>query len=302
MSTDAAWLRGAITPLITPFRDGEVDLDAFAALVERQAVEGADGVVVTGTTGEPTSLSAAERAALLGTAVQAARGRLPVVAATGSANHTETVALTRAAEAAGADAVLVVVPAFVKPSQAGLVEHFTRVLNATALPALIYHIPGRSGTGVTVETVLRIAERAPNLVGLKSADPDLDLVTALLLELGEDFRVFCGVESLSYPMLALGGAGLMSAVGNLEPGRVSDVCAAVREQDHARALRRHRELFAVNQAVFYATNPVPLKAMLAARGLASAEVRPPLAALDAGTHDRVLRALATLDAPAVGVS
>jgi 4-hydroxy-tetrahydrodipicolinate synthase len=292
---EAAELRGSLTPVVTPFRNGDVDLDAFGHLVERQVAEGSHGVVITGTTGEPTSLSQEERATLFGAAVTAAAGRVPVVAATGASNHEETLELTRSAEAAGVDAVLVVVPAFVRPSQRGLLEHFRRVFGATDLPAMIYHIPGRSAAGVTVETVQSIAEAAPNLIGLKSASPDLDLVTSLLLALGDDFKVFCGVESLTYPMLAVGAAGVMSAVANLEPNRVADLCEAVAEGDHPRALVRHRELFEVNRAVFFDTNPVPLKAMLAARGIASEEVRPPLAPLDQRTRARVMAALESLD-------
>ena len=283
-------LRGSLVPLVTPFAGGAVDVEAFEAAVERVGVA-SDGVVATGTSGEPTSLSAKERAELYWRAVAVAAGRFPVVAATGSPNQVETIALTRAAEEAGVDAAMVVCPAFVKPSQEGLRQHFLAVARATELPFLIYNIPGRAGVGVSAETVARIAEDAPNLVGLKHASPDLDLVTDLLFRLGEDFRLFCGLESFSYPFLALGGSGLMSAVGNLVPEPVADLCRAVGEGDHARALALHRSLFRVNQAVFYDTNPGPLKAMLLASGLGSDEVRPPLAPLSEETRARVMRAL-----------
>ncbi len=283
-------LRGSLVPLVTPFAVGAVDYEAFEAAVERVGV-GSDGVVVTGTSGEPTSLSTEERAELYRRAVAVAAGRFPVIAATGSPNQAETIALTRAAGDAGADAVMVVSPAFVKPSQEGLREHFVAVARTTELPFLIYNIPGRAGVGVSAETVARVAGDAPNLVGLKHASPDLDLVTDLLLRLGEDFRLFCGLESYSYPFLAVGGAGLMSAVGNLVPEPVADLCRAVGEGDHARALALHRSLFRVNQAVFFDTNPGPLKAMLFASGLGSDEVRPPLAPLSEETRARVLLAL-----------
>jgi 4-hydroxy-tetrahydrodipicolinate synthase len=223
-----------------------------------------------------------------------AAGRFPVVAATGSPNQAETIALTAAATDAGVDAVMVVCPAFIKPSQEGLRQHFVTVAATTDLPFLIYNIPGRSGVGVTAETVARVAADAPNLVGLKHASPDLDLVTDLLLRLGEDFRLFCGLESFSYPFLAVGGAGLMSAVGNLAPAHVLDLCRAVGDGDHSRALDLHRSLFRVNQAVFYDTNPGPLKAMLSMAGLGSEEVRPPLAALSDETRTRVRDAFESL--------
>lgn len=294
-----ASLRGSIVPLVTPFRDGEVDLGSFESAVERQIAAGSHGVVVTGTTGEPTSLRAGERAELYRRAAAVAAGRAPVVAATGSANQEETIELTREAERAGVDAVLVVSPAFVKPSQEGLFRHFTAVAATTELPFLIYNIPGRAGVAVSAETVERVAAEAANLVGLKHASQDLDLLTDLILRLGEDFRLFCGLESFSYPFLALGGAGLMSAVGNLLPERVAALCDLVAAGDHAAALALHRELFRVNQAVFFDTNPGPLKAMLEAAGAGSPEVRPPLAPLSDATRERVLEALATVAVEAV---
>lgn len=283
-------LRGSLVPLVTPFVDGAVDYESFEAAVDRVGTS-SDGVVVTGTSGEPTSLSSDERVELYRRAVATAAGRFPVVAATGSPNQAEAIALTRAAGEAGVDAVMVVSPAFVKPSQEGLRAHFVAVAAATELPFLIYNIPGRAGVAVSAETVAAVADSAPNLVGLKHASTDLDLVTDLLLRLGDDFRLFCGLESFSYPFLAIGGAGLMSAVGNLFPEHVTDLCRAVREEDHAQALRLHRSLFRVNQAVFFDTNPGPLKAMMAAAGAGSDEVRPPLAPLSTETLQRVLRTL-----------
>lgn len=293
--TDDERLRGSIVPLVTPFEDGEVDYDAFEHAVERQVAEGSHGVIVTGTSGEPTSLSGDERVELIRRAASVAAGRIPVVAATGSANHSETLELTAAAEREGADAVLVVCPAFVKPSQDGLVRHFAAAAAATKLPFLIYNIPGRAAVGVTAETVARLREQAPNLVGIKHASADLDFVTELLLSLGDDFKVFCGLESYSYPFLALGAAGLMSAVGNLAPRRVAELCELVWRDDHEGALRIHRELFPVNQAVFFETNPVPLKLMLALSGLGREEIRPPLSPAAAETRRRVVDVIARFE-------
>jgi 4-hydroxy-tetrahydrodipicolinate synthase len=294
--TPATDLRGSIVPLVTPFADGEVDLAAFEEAVERQVLGGSHGIVVTGTSGEPTSLSPGERAQLFKRAVSVAARRITVVAATGSANHGDTLALTGQAQTAGADAVLILTPAFVKPSQAGLVRHFTGIAAATDLPMLIYNIPGRAGVAVSADTVERVADASPNLVGLKHASNDLDLVTDLLLRLGDNFRLFCGLESYSYPFLAVGGAGLMSAVGNLLPVQVAELCNLVEEGDHQGALRLHRALFRINQAVFFDTNPGPLKAMLSAMGLGSDELRPPLAPLPEAVLRRVLEALDSVEA------
>lgn len=300
MSGAPAGLRGSIVPLITPFVDGAVDLEAFEAAVDRQARDGSHGIVVTGTSGEPTSLTAAERAELYRRAVKVGRGRLCVVAATGSANHAETLELTGAATEAGVDAVLVVCPAFIRPSQDGLVAHFAAVGSSTDLPWLIYNIPGRSGVGVTGDTVERLAEATPNLVGLKHASVDLDLVTDLLLRLGDDFRLFCGLESYSYPFLAVGGAGLMNAVGNLLPGELARLCDLVVEGDHVSALRQHRELFRLNEAIFYDTNPGPLKMMLAMAGLGNGEMRLPLVALSEVNRQRVSDAVASFESARAG--
>lgn len=288
MSLRSAVPRGSYTPLVTPFVGGAVDWEAFEASVERQVVCGSHGVVVTGTTGEPTSLSAAERAQLVRRAVSAADGRIAVAAAVGAMDQATTFELTDAAVAAGASVLLVVTPGFVKPSQRGLVEHFCAVAARTELPVLLYNIPGRAGTAIATDTVKRVVHRTPNVVGIKHASPDLDVLTELFLDLGSDLHVFCGLESFSYPMLALGGSGLMSAVGNLFPRAVAELCEAVDRDDHVKALELHQTLFDVNRAVFFDTNPVPLKTMLEAHGLGNGEVRPPLIGLDEATRERVL--------------
>lgn len=276
------FLRGSYPPVITPFRHGDIDLKKFAGLVERQVREGSHGIVVTGTTAEPSSLTVGERTQLIKTAVAIVRGRIPVVAASGSQSLAETIDLTSQAEKAGADAALVVTPYYIKPSQQGLVEYFTAVSQCTQLPLLIYHIPGRAAVSVTATTVARIAERVPRLVGIKHAANDLELVTELLDKLGPEFRIFCGLEALSFPMLAVGAAGLMNAVGNLTPARVAALCNAVAAGNLEEARKLHFELFELNQAIFLDTNPIPLKYMMWRLGLLdSPELRLPLVPLDA---------------------
>lgn len=283
---------GSYTPVVTPYRDGEVDYQAFEGLIDRQVRGGSAGVVVTGTTGEPTSLSVDERVELYRRAVDTAAGRLNVVAATGAMDQRSTLALSEAAGIAGVDALLVVAPGFVKPSQRGLCEHFATVAGRTELPVVLYNIPGRAGVSIEADTVARVVERQPNVIGVKHASTDLDYVTGLLLALGADFQIFCGTETLSYPMLAVGAWGLMSAVGNLLPAKVSALCSAVRDGRHEDALALHRELFALNGAIFFDTNPVPLKLMLEQWNMASGEVRPPLVRADERTRARVLEVLA----------
>ncbi len=298
------FLRGSYPPLVTPFRDDKLDLDVFAKLVERQVREGSHGVLVCGTTAEATSLSAEERTELFRTAVRTCAGRRPVLAGAGSASFEESCGLVAQAERAGVDAVLVVTPNYVRPNQAGLVEYFVEVARRTALPVLVYHIPGRASVSVTSETVARIAERAANLVGIKHAAPDLDLVSELIQRLSPDFRIFCGLESLSLPMLAVGAAGLMNAVGNLVPARVAALCEAAFAGRLEEARRIHFELFELNQAIFFDTNPIPLKYMMARMGLlASPELRLPLVALDEARRqkvDEVLQRARLLEAVSAG--
>ena len=275
------FLCGSYPPLLTPFRDGKVDFKKFAELTERQVREGSHGVLVCGTTGEPSSLTVEERTELLKVALQVTAKRIPVVAATGAQSLAETLELTKRADHAGADALLIVTPYYCKPSQRGLVEYFATVAERTALPFMIYHIPGRTAVTVTVATVARIAERAPNLVGIKHAANDLEFVTKLILSLGSEFRIFCGLEALSLPMLAVGAKGLMNAVSNLAPMRVASLYNALAADDLPTARKLHDELFELNESIFLDTNPIPLKYMMNRLGLLdSPELRLPLISLD----------------------
>lgn len=288
ISLDKTFLRGSYPPLVTPFRNGQVDFKKFAELVDRQVQEGSHGVVVTGTTGEPSSLTVEERSELAKIAVEVIAGRIPVVAATGSQSFAETVELTTRAEKAGADAVLVVTPYYIKPSQRGLLEYFVSIGQRTGLPLLIYHIPGRAAVSLKSATVTRIAERTPNLVGIKHAANDLELVTEMLSALGPEFRIFCGLEALSLPMLVLGASGLMNAVSNLAPARVAALYEAVAEGNLQQARKLHFELFELNQSIFLDTNPIPLKYMMWRVGLLDIpELRLPLTPLE-GEHAKTL--------------
>jgi len=281
IALEETFLRGSYPPVITPFRSGKVDYDTFAQLVEYQVAQGSHGVVVTGTTGEPSSLTLEERAQLVKVAVETVRRRIPVVAATGSQSLAETLELCARAEKAGADALLVVTPYYIRPPQNGLLEYFVEVGRHTSLPLLIYHIPGRAAVSILPTTVARIAERTPHLVGMKHAVNDLEALSEFLVRMGPEFRIFCGLEALSFPMLAVGAAGLMNAVGNLAPARVAAMCNAVRQGDLELARRLHFELFELNQAIFLDTNPIPLKYMMTRLGLIEApEVRLPLVPLD----------------------
>ena len=261
------FLKGSIPPLITPFRKGEVDYDAYAGLVEFQVANGSHGILVNGTTSEPASLTVEERNKLVDVAVEAAAGKLPIVAATGSQNIIETEILTAHAEKAGADALLIVTPYYTRPPQRGLVEYYKVLGKQTKLPWMIYHIPGRAAVSVTLDTLKQIADACPNFVGMKHAVDDLGFASTCLDHFGMDFRIFVGLEDLSYPMMAVGACGLMNAVGNLQPRKLAKMCDAIWAGDLKKAQKLHYELFEINQAVFYDTNPIPMKYMMKRLGI-----------------------------------
>ncbi len=256
------FLKGSIPPLITPFRNGKVDHDAYAGLVEFQVKNGSHGILVNGTTSEPSTLTVDERNRTVDVAIEAARGKVPIVAATGSQSFAETEVLTKHAEAAGADALLIVTPYYIRPPQRGLVKYYVEMGKRTRLPWMIYHIPGRAAVSVTLDTVLEISRKSPNFVGMKQAVDDLGFVSTCLDALGMEFRIFVGLEDLSYPMMAVGACGLMNAVGNLQPRKLARMCEAIWKGDLKRARKLHYELFEINQAVFYDTNPIAMKYMM----------------------------------------
>ncbi len=261
------FLCGSYPPLVTPFKNGEVDYATYERLVERQIAGGSHGILVNGTTSEPSTLTVEERNKLVEVAVKTAAGRVPVVAATGSQSHADSVALSKAAEKAGADALLILTPYFIRPPQRGMAEYFVDLAKRTALPMMIYHIPGRAAVNITVDTVRQIADKAPNLVGIKHAFNDLTFVTELLVRMGAEFRVHVGLEDLSLPMLAVGARGLMNAVGNLAPGKISALYEKTAAGDLAGAKALHYELFELNQSVFFDTNPIPIKYMMKRLGI-----------------------------------
>ena len=262
MNTDVSHLRGSVPPIVTPFRDGEVDYDVYAELVEFQVSNGSHGILVNGTTAEPSTLTVAERNRLVDIAISVNQGRLPVFAATGSQSLAETKQLTDHAVSAGVDALLIVTPYYIRPPQRGLVAYYCEIAERHDLPWLIYHIPGRTAVNVTLDSLKSIKQASAHFVGMKHAVNDLGFVSECMDEFGDDFRIFVGLEELSFPMMAVGACGLMNAVGNLRPQALADICTAVWDNDLARARKHHQQLLELNQAVFFDTNPIPIKYMM----------------------------------------
>lgn len=282
-------IRGSIVPVVTPFTDAlQVDHETLVRLIDWQIEQGSHAISVTGTTGEPSSLTTDEREAVFATTVKAVRGRVPVVLGTGSTNFDETLRLTRTAEELGADAALVIVPYYNRPSQEGLYQHFTTVARSTKLPVIVYNIPGRTATNMEPETLKRIRLACDNVIGVKESNRDFEQVTKVLTTVGRDFLVYSGIEALCYPMLALGGAGHISATANLMPRKVADLYnfAARGEWDRARDL--HFELYRMNDVLFIETNPGPLKAAMGLVGTIRPNLRLPLVPVSAA-HLEIIR-------------
>ena len=262
-----ARLKGSIPPIVTPIKEGSVDYDAYSRLVEFQVNEGSHGILVNGTTAEPSTLTAKERNKLVDIAMETVNQQLPVIAATGSQSYEETKFLTQHAVKAGVDALLIVTPYYIKPPQRGLIEYYLKLANQHETPWMIYHIPGRTAINVTLETMLKLRSKSKTFVGMKHAMNDLGFVTECLEGLGKDFKIFVGLEELSFPMMAIGACGLMNAVGNLRPKILSDMCEAIWERDMDASQKLHQQLLEINQAVFYDTNPIPIKYMMKRLGI-----------------------------------
>ncbi len=266
---------GALTALVTPFRGGQVDVEALRALVEAQIAGGIDGLVPCGTTGESVTLSTAEHALVVRSVVEQARGRVPVVAGAGSVSTAHSIDLVRLARDAKADGVLIVVPYYNKPSQAGLVAHYRAVLSAVSMPTILYNIPGRTGVDLGLDAMAQLAE-VPEIVAVKEATGNVVRSQALLARFGERFTILSGDDGLTLPILSVGGQGVISVTSNLLPREVSEVIRLWNAGDVAGARRLHLRLVPVHESMFVESNPGPVKAALARLGRLAPEVRLPL--------------------------
>ena len=272
-------MRGSIVPVVTPFRNGKLDEQALTSLIEWQIQSGSHGISVTGTTGEPSSLSREERIRVIDLSAQTIRKRVPFVPGTGSNNYEETLALSKFAAKLGVDAVMLIAPYYVRPSQEGLFQFFKGIASQLEIPVILYNIPGRTAVNIEPDTVARLKDACPNVIGCKESNKDFEHINRLLHKMGRDFLVYSGIELLCFPVLAIGGAGYISATGNLFPQKVADVYNLVQAGKWEQARELHYELLALNDAIFLEINPVPVKTVLGWMGKISPEVRLPLAPL-----------------------
>jgi 4-hydroxy-tetrahydrodipicolinate synthase len=283
--------RGTFTALVTPFRNGAIDVGAFEQLIENQVAAGINGVVAVGTTGESPTLSHEERQELIRIAVATAKKRCQVLAGTGSNATQHAVVDTKTAEKLGADGALLVAPYYNKPSQEGLFRHFKTVADATALPIMLYNIPGRCGVDIAPDTVVRLAKECRNVVSIKEASGSVERISELRSRLPESFTVLSGDDSLTLPFMSVGAVGVVSVASNLFPAEVCQLVRAYDSGDAKLAFNVHQKMFPIFKDLFIEPNPVPVKTALGWRGMMSGEVRLPLCEMSQSNQARLRETL-----------
>jgi 4-hydroxy-tetrahydrodipicolinate synthase len=287
--------RGTFTALVTPFRDGGIDVSAFEQLIEAQIAAGITGIVAIGTTGESPTLSHEEREQVIRVAISKANKRCLVLAGTGSNSTEHAIAETKRGEKLGVDAALLVAPYYNKPSQEGLFRHFKAIADATSLLVMLYNIPGRCSVDILPETVTRLAKECRNIVSIKEASGSVERVSELQRCLPDTFTVLSGDDSLTLPFMAVGAVGVVSVASNLFP---SEVCALVRaceSGDLKSAETMHRKLLPLFKDLFIEPNPVPVKTALSWRGAISPDVRLPLCEMSEANQTRLRKTLETFE-------
>jgi 4-hydroxy-tetrahydrodipicolinate synthase len=278
---------GTFTALVTPFRNGEVDVEALEGMVEFQIQHGVSGLVPCGTTGETPAMSEAEDRVVVETVVRVTNGRVPIIAGTGSNSTDMAIKYTKMAQEVGADGSLQVAPYYNKPTQEGLYRHFAAIAESTDLPLVLYNIPGRTGVTISAETMARLAE-IPNIVGVKDSTLSMNMISDVISLCGEEFDVLSGDDPMTLPLIALGGRGVISVASNVAPGAVSDMVRALLEGDWERGRELHYELLPLFRALFVETNPIPVKTAASLLGLCSDEMRLPLVPME-GENLRLLQ-------------
>jgi len=286
-----ALFSGVGTALVTPFAaDDSIDFDAFARLIDRQIASGIPALVVCGTTGEPATMTEAEQDALIAFAVERARGRALVIAGVGGNDTKRVCRRAQTARALGVDAILAVTPYYNKTTQAGLIEHFTRVADAAGIPVVLYNVPARTGLNLMPETAMRLADH-PLICALKEAGTDLRQMNEDARLLSGRMAIYCGNDDYAFSWLALGADGAISVASNLVPEAVKAVCDRFFAGDIAGSRALQVRLGPLIDALFLEVSPIPVKEALAAVGLASARTRPPLVPMGAADRERLLSEL-----------
>ena len=280
--------QGLYTAIVTPFKDGKVDYDAFKALIEAQIAGGVDGIVPMGTTGESPTVSTEEHLEIIRVCIETVAGRCQVIAGTGANCTAEAIELTKAAAAMGADGTLQVCPYYNKPNQEGVYQHFKAIAEATDLPIMLYSIPGRSGIEIAVETVARLAADCPTIVAIKEAGGSVERVNQLVQALPADFAILSGDDGLTVPFISCGAVGLVSVTSNIAPAEMKELVDTALSGDGKKALELQKKYYPLMKGLMSLdVNPVPAKAALALRGQIGWEIRLPLVPLAEEKHGKL---------------
>ena len=279
-------IQGVYTALVTPMRGGEVDYETLRRLVEFQIAGGVTGIVPVGTTGESPTLTYAEHAKVIEVVIETAKKRCQIIAGTGANCTREAIEMTKEAAQAGADGTLQVTPYYNKPTQEGLYRHFSEVADKGGLPVFLYNVPGRSGVGIAESTVARLAANS-NVAAIKEAAGSVDRVSAILDLCGDSITVLSGDDSLTLPMMAVGAKGIISVSSNIIPAEMTRMVQAFLRGDLAAALTLHRKYYALFRDQFVETNPIPIKAAMAMKGMIAEEYRLPLCELGQANREKL---------------
>ncbi len=282
--------KGSIVAIVTPFKEGKVDEEAYRELIEFQIENGTSAVVPCGTTGESATLSMEEHARVIEIAIDAVNKRVPVIAGTGGNSTHEAIELTEHAKKVGADATLQVTPYYNKPTQEGLYQHFKAIAKAVSLPQVLYNVPGRTSVNMLPETVARLAE-LPEIVAVKEASGNLAQMAEIVRLAGDNITLLSGDDNLTLPVLAIGGKGVISVVANIVPKDNAEMVKAWEDGDLKKATEMYYKLLPLCQAMFYETNPIPVKTSLALMGKISGEMRLPLCEMAPANLDKLKKAL-----------
>jgi 4-hydroxy-tetrahydrodipicolinate synthase len=283
-------LQGAIVAIVTPFKNGQLDEEAYRELIEFQIEGGTHGIVPCGTTGESATLSHSEHKRVVEICIDQVKKRIPVIAGTGSNNTAEAVDLTKHAEAAGADYALMITPYYNKPTQEGLYQHYKTIVQNSKIPIVVYNVPSRTSLNLLPETMARLAE-LPNIVAIKEATGDLKQVAKIMQLCGDRITMLSGDDFTVLPLLAVGGKGVISVVSNVAPADMAGMCKAFFVGNLTEAQRLHYKMWPLMEAMFYETNPAPAKTALKLMGKITGEVRQPLCPMSAANEERLRQVL-----------
>lgn len=283
---------GAMTAIVTPFKNGKLDEKAYRDLIEFQIANGINAIVPCGTTGESATLTHEEHNRVIDIAIEQAKGRVPVIAGSGSNSTLETIKLTQHAKEAGADAALIITPYYNKPTQEGLYAHFTAVANKVDIPIVLYNVPGRTSINLLPETVARLSEHK-NILAYKAASGDVAQISQVISLC--NIIVLSGDDALTLPILAIGGKGVISVASNIVPSDVSTMVSSFLSGDLTKAKRIHYKLLKLFKTIFIETNPMPIKASLAMMGKIKEELRLPLVCMKEDTKAKLRTVLQELD-------